>query len=329
MKLLTARLLALSVLALTAGPGPAQSTAPSLQRTLESLSSQARPGQFGIEVLDLQTGATAKVNTGRAYPMISVFKAPVAAAVLDLVDAGTLRLDQTLRLSPSDVVDGSAVPSLGARLAHGPLTVSVDELLTASVSESDNTAVDVLIRLAGGPTVITAYLRRKGIDGMRVDTDEHGLSRRFEDLQPGQSAPRDETAAQKDARHRRGYVAFLVTEDNTATPDAAVTFLRRLDEGLLLSPPATQKLLGLMTHQTLPNRIRAGLPQDFTYAYKTGTAGRVEGRVGAWNDIGIVTAPNGRRMIVAAFLTDTSLDAEACNRLHAELGKAIGKALAR
>lgn len=307
----------------------AQTPAPDLQRTLDQLAAQARPGTFGIEVLDLQTGARSRVNADRAYPMMSVFKAPVAAAILAQVDAGTLSLDRRVHLTPADVAEGSAVPSLGARLKHGPLTVTVDALLTASVSESDNTAVDALIKLAGGPQAITASLQRKGVAGMRVDTDERGLARRFEHLAPGQAIPPDETTAQQARRERLGYAAFLASQDNTSTLDAAIAFLQALHDGRLLSPHSTDKLLALMTHQTLPNRLRAGLPSGFRYAYKTGTAGGVDGRTGAWNDIGIVTAPNGRVALVAAFLTDTRLDTDARNRLHAELGRAVAASLQR
>jgi beta-lactamase class A len=305
----------------------ADARAPSLQATLDALAAQARPGTFGIEVLDLQTNVTTQVNADRAYPMMSVFKAPVAAAVLDAVQAGRLRLDQQVALTPADVVPGAAVPSLGSRLARGPLTVTVDALLTASVSESDNTAVDALLKLVGGPRQVTAYLRRKGIEGMRVEIDERSLSRRFEDLAPGQSVPVGESRQQHAARLRRGYAAFLASSDNTTTLASAIAFLHLLHDGQLLPPAATQKLIALMTHQALPNRIRAGLPTGFGYAYKTGTAGGVDGRTGAWNDIGIVTAPDGRTLLVAAFMTDTRLDQAARNRLHAALGRAVAQAL--
>ncbi len=62
------------------------STAPDvherLQTRLEALAQHARPGVFGIAVLDLQSGAEWRVNADRVYPMMSVFKAPLGATVL-------------------------------------------------------------------------------------------------------------------------------------------------------------------------------------------------------------------------------------------------------
>src|SRR5690242_13253705 len=53
-----------------------------LQRTLAELASEARPGTLGIEVRDLRNGRTWRVNADRAFPLMSVFKAPLGATVL-------------------------------------------------------------------------------------------------------------------------------------------------------------------------------------------------------------------------------------------------------
>lgn len=52
-----------------------------LQDELKALAKRARPGLFGIVVLDPRSGERWRVNADRAYPMMSVFKAPVAASV--------------------------------------------------------------------------------------------------------------------------------------------------------------------------------------------------------------------------------------------------------
>ena len=61
-----------------------------LQQSLSELAARARPGVLGITVLDLDSGAQVHINADRAYPMMSVFKAPVAATVLSQVDAPCL-----------------------------------------------------------------------------------------------------------------------------------------------------------------------------------------------------------------------------------------------
>ena len=285
---------------------PAQPSNRALQASLQQLADKAKPGRMGILVLDPATGATAKVNADHPYMMMSVFKAPVAAAVLAQIEAGKLTLTQTVHLVPADVVAGSGVPSLGDRLAKGPLDVSVDELLTDAVTQSDNTAVDALVRLAGGGQVITRYLEGKGVHGMRIDVGERDFGRIFDKV---------------------GYPAVLDAKENTTTLEAAADFLRKLQAGELLSPASTQRLLAMMTAQVIPNRIRAGLPSGYSLADKTGTGATVDNRISAFNDIGIVTAPDGRRMIVAAFLRDSPANADQRNALFAELGRIVASQL--
>ncbi|MBB6242444.1 beta-lactamase class A [Rhodanobacter sp. MP1X3] len=140
-----------------------------LQHALAQLVDKAQPGVLGITVVDLDTRARIRINADRAYPMMSVFKAPVAAAVLAQVDAGRIRLSQEVTITRAQVVDGTAVPSIGAHFSGEQMHFTVERLLAAAVSESDNTAVDALIRLLGGPQVVTDFLRKHGIEGMRVD----------------------------------------------------------------------------------------------------------------------------------------------------------------
>src|SRR6185312_15038499 len=80
---------------LPAAPAPAtHATHAMLQNQLEALATRAQPGVLGIVVLDPQSGERWQVNAGRAYPMMSVFKAPVAAAVFARIDSGALSMEQ-------------------------------------------------------------------------------------------------------------------------------------------------------------------------------------------------------------------------------------------
>lgn len=298
-----------------------------LQTRLDALVRQARPGLLGIAVLDPQSGAEWRVNADRAYPMMSVFKAPLAAAVLARVDRGDISLEQTITLTRAEVSAGSAVPSISAHFRGDSMTFTVRQLLTAAVSESDNTAADALVKLLGRPASVTAFLRAHGIEGMHVDLDEAGIARIFDQLGPGVRPPAGETAAAEAQRLQRGYQAFLADPRNRSTPEAAATFLRKLWRNELLSPASTRYLLGLMEAQTVPNRLRAGLPADMKLADKCGTSSTVDGRTAAYNDIGILTAPDGRRMIVAAFLTDSPATQTERDALFVDLGREVAAAL--
>jgi beta-lactamase class A len=270
-----------------------------LQGKLEALAQHARPGTLGIAVIDLKSGTTWRVNANQAYPMMSVFKAPVGAAVLAQIDRGDMSFDQTITLTRAELGSGP----IRDHFRGDQMTFTVRQLLAAAVSKSDNNAVNALMKLIGGPKVVTAFLRTHGIDGMRVDMDEAGIARVFENLEPNGQAPAHETSVEEDQRLQRGYKAYLADPRDRSTPDAAAVFLRKLWHNELVSPASTQHLIHLMYEQTAPSRLRAGLPANVRLADKCGTSYTLDGVTAAYNDIGILTWPDGHAVIVAAFLT--------------------------
>jgi beta-lactamase class A len=243
--------------------------------------------------------------------------------VLAQIDAGHIALSQEVTIDRRDVVNGAAVPSIGAHFIGEHMRFTVDRLLVAAVSESDNTAVDALIRLIGGPRVVTGFLHAHDIDGMRVDLGEAGVSHILEDTAAGQSTPPQETDQAALARLRRGYRAYLRDPRNRTTPDAAADFLEKLWSGRLLSAASTKRLLDLMYAQTNPDRLRAGLPDGVRFADKCGTSYSLEGETAAFNDMGIITWPNGHTIIVAAFLTASQAAKKARDALFAEIAKDV------
>lgn len=307
-------------------PAAATPAAATLQQKLDALEQRARPGTFGIAVLDLQSGATWGVHADQAFPMMSVFKAPLAAAVLARVDAGSLSLDQKVTIDRRDVLEGSAVPSIGAHFHGERMRFSVRQLLVAAVSQSDNTAADALARLIGTASV-TAYLRAHGIEGMHVDTDEAGIHRVFQQLGPDAAPPANETPAQRDLRWRRGYQAFLADPRNRSTPMAAADFLRKLWRGELLSPASTQQLIQWMDKPTVRTRLRGGLPPGVKLAEKTGSSGTLDGMTAAYNDIGILRWPDGHVVVIAAFISDSRAPQEQRDALFTDLTRVVARAL--
>ncbi len=318
-------LMLLAALSFTAAAAALPSASPvsTLQGRLEALARQALPGTLGITVFDLQSGKVWRVNAQRAFPMMSVFKAPVAAAVLDRIEHHALSMEQPVVIRRSDLESGA----IREHFKGDQMTFTVRQLLTEAVSKSDNTAVDALLKVMGGPRIVTAFLHDHGIDGMRVDIGENGFRSVFEDLKPGQNPPANETDAQQLARLRRGYQAFLADPRNRSTPDAAANFLRKLWDGQLLPPSSTRYLLDLMYAQTMPNRLRRGLPMGARLADKCGTSYTLEKTTAAYNDIGILSWPDGRAVVVAAFLTASTASKDERDAIFADLARTVAATL--
>lgn len=297
-------------------------TPDSLQRALERYAEEARPGTLGVSVTDLQSGRTWRVNAAEAFPLMSVFKAPLGATVLSQSDRGTLSLRRPVRITRADLMTAGR-SQIADTFRGTEETFTVGQLLEAAVSHSDNTAADVLLALVGGPGAVTAFLRDHGIRGMRVDRGEDEIAREFQVSTEQQAEERRQTPLARDARLRRGYEAYLEDPRDRATPDAAVEFLEKLWQGKLLSADSTQLLLSLLYGQTVPDRLRSGVPSGVRFADKCGTSYSIDGMTAAFNDIGILTWPDGQTVILAVFLRASHAPEERMSALFKGIARAV------
>src|SRR5471030_254271 len=99
-----------------------------LDKEVAALAARAAPGVLGFGLMNLESGEFWVRLGDRTFPMQSVFKLPLACAVLSEVDAGRLKLAETLTLT-----DQTLSPSWSpiADAWPGRTTYTALELLTA------------------------------------------------------------------------------------------------------------------------------------------------------------------------------------------------------
>ncbi|MGI8409971.1 MAG: class A beta-lactamase [Pyrinomonadaceae bacterium] len=264
-----------------------------LQKQIEDIAKEAK-GKVGVAAVVLETGENVSLNRNEHFPMQSIYKVPISMTVLKMVDDAKVRLGQQVDISPDDFVRWgfhSPIRNLNPAGTQMP----VYEIMRYSTSESDGTATDVLLELVGGPAAVQAYLSDLGIENMIVSNTIKEISRDWE------------------TQYR-----------NWATPDAAVELLRVFQEGRALSPDSTNLLRQFMTEtDTGARRLKAGLPKEVFLAHKTGTGGTKDGITGATNDFGIITAPDGRHIAIAVFVSDSSADGPTREKVIADIAKAV------
>ncbi|MBP7815696.1 MAG: class A beta-lactamase [Phenylobacterium sp.] len=300
---------------------------PQLTTEVSAIAERARPGVLGVGLMNLESGETWDFNGERRFPMQSVFKAPLGAAVLAEVDAGRLKLDDTLTLAEEDL---SPPLSPIADAYPGRRDYTVSELLTAATGASDNTAADVLMKRIGGPGAVTAWLVGKKVDEIRVDRYERQLQpdsvgmASFRPAWKGSQAYMAAFNSVPPAARRKAVAAYLSDPQDTATPRGALIFLDKLDDGELLAPASRALLLEIMTQTTTgQDRLKAGFPPGSSLAHKTGTARTDQGMNPAFNDMGIVTLADGRRYAVAVFLSGSTLGDAANEKVLADVARAV------
>lgn len=260
-----------------------------MQRRIEELAGTIE-GSVGFAAVHLPSGARLSHNGTVRYPLRSVYKLPIAVSTFRRADAGELRLDSLITVTLADFAPNHS--PLRDAAAGKPVSVSVDSLLALMVAESDNTASDVLLRLAGGPAAVTRDMRTLGVNAVRVDRTERELA-----------SARDSDADPRD----------------TGTPDAVADLLVAVHNGRGLSPGSHRRLLQIMERaSTGPNRIRALLPPGTRVAHKTGTGAPMT------NDAGLVTLPDGAgHAAIVVFVRSTAQPSASRERVIADLARAV------
>ena len=108
-------------------------------------------------------------------------------------------------------------------------------------------------------------------------------------------------------RRREAFEDYIDDPIDGATPEGLVNGLARLRRGELLSPASTERLLSIMSQtRTGPQRLTGGLAPGWRIAHKTGTGQVLGGTQAGYNDIGILTSPDGRHYAVAVMIGRTS-----------------------
>lgn len=227
----------------------------------------------GVSVLEFSGGDTLSIHGNKPFPMQSVFKFHIGLAALKQVEEGKLSLDKKYHVTKDHYFKTWSV--LMREHPDADVHVTLKELITWMVMNSDNVACDMVFDILGGPKTVDAFIKGLGITDIAVVSTEREM-------------------------HRDWNVQFA----NWTTPNATAKLLKLFYEGRILNPENTELLMTMMVRTpNAPKRLKGLLPEGTTVARKPGT-GDTNGDVyGAVNDVGILVLPNGKKVIVAAFVT--------------------------
>ncbi|MFI6348030.1 class A beta-lactamase [Streptomyces sp. NPDC050560] len=248
-------------------PGSAHVPAPgggSLAARLRALEEE-NAARLGVYAVDTATGATVCHRADERFAICSVFKVPAVAAVLRDLDHDGTFLARRVHYDRRLVARSGYAPVTGLpeNLANG---MTVESLCAAAVGDSDNAAANLLLAELGGPSAVTRFCRSLGDRATRLDHEE----------------PLDSPDP-----HR--------IMDAT-TPAAIGRDFARLVLGRALCPGDRTRLTGWMVANTTDGEMfRAGLPDDWTLADKTGSTTSY----GVANDVGVVWPPDHPPLLLA------------------------------
>jgi beta-lactamase class A len=248
-------------------------------------------GRLGLAALHLGSGERLAHRADERFPMCSTFKFLAVSAVLARSMAEPDLLQRHVAIAAKDLVVYS--PITEKHVADG---MSISELCAAAIQYSDNTAGNLLLRLLGGPSAVTAYARSLGDQSTRLDRWETELNEAL----PGD--PRD-----------------------TTTPAAMLGNLRQLLVADALAAAQRDMLQSWMRGNTTgDDRIRAGVPSTWQVADKTGS-----GSYGTVNDVAALWPPSSAPILLAIYSTHPESDATHRNDIVAKAASLAADTLAR
>jgi beta-lactamase class A len=234
----------------------------------------------------------------------------VAVTALSRVDAGALDLDRSITITRADLTLFNQ--PIAAQIGPNGYRTTLASLLFRAITQSDNTCNDLVLRHAGGPSAVRSMLERNRLEGVRFGPGERLLQAGIAGMRwhnafsvgRGFETARSQVPV---SRRRDAFERYIDDPVDGATPDGLTSGLARLQRGELLSRASTARLLSIMSQvRTGRMRLRGGLAPGWSIGHKTGSGQVFNGVQAGYNDIGILTSPEGRHYAVAVMIGRTA-----------------------
>jgi beta-lactamase class A len=206
-------------------------------QTLAAKYDYLSPGMFFMEV---ETGNYLDINGEKSFSAASTIKLPILMALFQAVDAGKVRMDETLTVRRDLITGGSGElqNSPGAKL-------SVLQTATKMIAISDNTGTNMIIDRLGGKQVLNRQFKNWGLRKTVIN---------------------------------RLLGDFKGT--NTTSPADLVRISALLAKHQLITESSRSKVLDILNQTANRKLLPAGLGKGAAIAHKTGTLGRLIGDAG-------------------------------------------------
>ncbi|BBD60128.1 peptidoglycan glycosyltransferase [Nostoc sp. HK-01] len=230
-----------SDVSLFAGVVPLGKEIPQLRSQVQALAARYRSLDAGMFFLDLDTGNYLDLNGEKVFPAASTIKFPILVALFQEVDAGRVKLNETLVMRRDLITGGSGefqYKRAGSRF-------SLIETVTKMITISDNTATNMVIDRLGGKAKLNQRFRGWGLQNTVV----------------------------------RNLLGDFKGTNTTSAKDL-VRLSALVAKNQLLTDSSRSKVLDIMQRVHNTKLLPAGLGKGAVIAHKTGTLGIVLGDAG-------------------------------------------------
>jgi beta-lactamase class A len=291
------------------GRGPLPGVAGAADRVRAAFASAGVQGR--LHAVGLHRARAREVAVGADAPVVmaSVYKLPLLVAFVRLVDDGGLDPGEPVTVPAARRTPGPT----GLSALRDAVTMTWRDLITLTITHSDNTAADVVLARVGLDRV-NAMLDGFGLPATRVQGGTDDVQHTLRD-QTG--SPDVATAFAALARDDGiGDVAAYDPALTSATTARDMTrLLAVIWDDTAASPEGCRFARDVLGAQIWTHRLRSGFPRGATVAGKTGTIGAVR------NEVGVVTFDGEHPVAVAVFTRAARAD-PVLPRAEAVIGEA-------
>lgn len=214
---------------------------PNLENSLQNLASKYPTLQPSIYVWDYVSGKHADLNSDKVYSAASIIKIPVLIQTFKAIEMGMLKLDDQIAMTPYYNSSGSGSLQFKGKNA----IYTVDQLARVMITESDNSATNMLLDATGGMNAMNQSLRKWGLKETRINDWLPDL--------PG---------------------------TNVTTAKEIASLIYNIDNPNFFTINSREKMIDYMSHVHNNRLIQAGLPSDAIFIHKTGDIGKMLGDAG-------------------------------------------------
>lgn len=214
---------------------------PVLEAKLTKLMFEYKTIDPAIFVWDYDTGKYVDIKASKIFPTASIIKIPVLIQLFKSIEANQLTIYDEMYLTPYYKSEGSGnlqKKSLGSKY-------TIDTLAREMITQSDNTATNMLISAVGGMPDINAGIRSWGLSSTY-------LSNWLPDI----------------------------AGSNYSTAKDLATMLYNLDNPGFLNINSREYIVDYMSHVENNRLIQAGLGKGALFVHKTGDIGKMLGDAG-------------------------------------------------
>lgn len=255
---------------------PVYADTDSFSEKLAKMEDQA-DGRIGVYAIDTQLNQKLQYRAEERFPFCSTGKIMVVSAILKASENNPSLLQQKIIYTPEDLQQSGYAPITVKWVNKG---MSVAELGQAAMEYSDNAALNLLMKILGGPTAVNTYARSIGDATFQIDRWEPELN----------------------------WITSGELRDTT-TPQAMGNSLQKLTLRDTLQPSQRQLLLNWLKNNTTGNlKIRAGVPKSWIVGDKTGHKIGNENYYPIDNDIGVIWPPHCDPIVMIIYFTGNKPD---------------------